>query len=95
MVVAETLVHRSRIHQQSKNNVKESASCEEPSSSNSNSSDGDEDGRELTPELIKYCGWYDGCDDVSPHPTVCQIGSNSPTEAAFAIRVAQKCGYDG
>ncbi|KAL7549938.1 hypothetical protein ACHAWF_013193, partial [Thalassiosira exigua] len=58
---------------------------------------------EVTPDLIRRCGWHDGFDPsadaggdfvVDPRPTVCQIGSNDPAEAAFAVRVARACGYD-
>lgn len=31
---------------------------------------------------------------VNPHPIVCQIGTNNPKHAEFATRVAQACGYD-
>lgn len=86
MVVAETLVHRSRLHHLKRG--KETASCELPPS-------GDDEEVELTDDLKKYCGWWDGHGDVSPHPTICQIGSNDPPEAAFAVRVARGCGYNG
>mmetsp|Transcript_17597 Transcript_17597/g.38106 ORF Transcript_17597/g.38106 Transcript_17597/m.38106 type:complete len:550 (+) Transcript_17597:129-1778(+) len=101
MVVAETLVHRSRIRR--RKHLKESndeSSREKRSPSPGGTGEGD-GGVELTDDLIKYCGWWDGDgvggveDDVSPHPTVCQIGSNDPAEAAFATRVARGCGYDG
>ncbi|KAL9191368.1 hypothetical protein ACHAXT_001074 [Thalassiosira profunda] len=86
MVVAETLVHKSAESQ------KERASCE--------GSDSEQDGDWMQlsdSHLLRYAGWYDDRahgGGASPHPTVCQIGSNSPSEAAFAVRVAQKCGYD-
>jgi len=100
MIVAETLVHRSRIHHQNKKLPrKERSSCELPSSpsttsSSSSSSIEEEDEIELTEDLIKHCGWWDAHGNVSPHPTICQIGSNSPAESAFATRVVAKCGYD-
>jgi tRNA-dihydrouridine synthase A len=86
MVVAETLVHRSG-HRATKKACHDTAPAA-PSASAS-------DELELTEDLLKYCGWWDGHGDVSPHPTVCQIGSNDPREARFATRVVQKCGYDG
>ena len=98
MVVAETLVYRSQRHEQNLLS-KEIASCELDSSSTScngrdkKNSDNDV---ELTPDLEKFCGWYDDSQvsGVDPHPIVCQLGSNIPSEAAFATRIAQKCGYD-
>ncbi|KAL7541126.1 hypothetical protein ACHAXR_010658 [Thalassiosira sp. AJA248-18] len=89
MVVAETLVYRHR-SSSSSSHCKENASCELSFEEEKRELE------ELTPELIKYSGWYDGRDDggVSPHPTVCQLGSNDPDETAFATRVIQKCGYD-
>ena len=94
MVVAETLVYRSRRHEQNLLS-KEITSCELDSSS-TNSNSRDEDDVELTPDLEKFCGWYDDSQvsGVDPHPIVCQLGSNIPSEAAFATRIAQKCGYD-
>lgn len=91
MVVAETLVYRSKRHLLSK----EFASCELDSSSTSCNSR-DEDNVDLTPDLEKFCGWYDDShvSGVDPHPIVCQLGSNIPSEAAFATRIAEKCGYD-
>jgi len=95
MVVAETLVYRNKQHEQNLVS-KEIASCEIDSSSTScNSRDEeDNDGVELTPDLEKFCGWYDDSQvsGVDPHPIVCQLGSNIPSEAAFATRIAQKCG---
>jgi len=95
--VAETLVHRNRLNRQhnQRDCHKENASCELLSSSSSSGTEEEEEDIELSRDLIKYCGWWDGHADVSPHPTVCQIGSNDPDEAAFATRVVQKCGYDG
>ncbi|KAL3780513.1 hypothetical protein ACHAW5_007159 [Stephanodiscus triporus] len=89
MVVAETLVHRNRIHSRKGN-----ASHDIPSSGGRE--DGADDDVGLTQDLKRHCGWHDGYvdDDVCPNPTVCQIGSNDPAEAAFATRIAQKCGYD-
>ena len=84
MVVAETLVHRSH-----HNNKK---ACLDQESRAPSSIEDDE--IELTDDLRRFCGWWDGHGDVTPHPTVCQIGSNSPREAAFATRVVRKCGYD-
>ena len=94
-------------HREAQEHAKEHASCELPPPSSTNNGDGDateenskeeEDAEqiELTHDLIKYCNWYDGCpeDGVSPHPTICQIGSNNPAEAAFATRIVQQCGYD-
>ena len=93
MVVAETLVHRHRIHTQ--NCSKEHASYDDDADSN-NSTDGNGHDVELTPDLIKHCGWYDDShiSGINPHPTICQIGSNIPSEAAFATNIAFKCGYD-
>ena len=31
---------------------------------------------------------------VDPHPIVCQIGTNNPIQAAFATRVVKACGYN-
>lgn len=92
MVVADTLVHRSRIHKTNKGN----ASYANDLTSSGGREDGACDDVELTQDLKKHCGWYDGYvdDDVCPNPTICQIGSNNPTTAAFATRIAQKCGYD-
>jgi tRNA-dihydrouridine synthase A len=92
MVVAETLVHRNRIHKQQCR--KENSSCE--LSSSSDIDDGSDEDIKLTHDLMKHCGWYDACvvDDVSPNPTIFQIGTNNPDEGAFATRLAQKCGYD-
>ena len=80
MVVAETLVHRNRIH----SNQTTSHKCE------------DDSDVKLTRDLLKYCGWYDACveDDVCPNPTTFQIGTNDPGDGSFATRLAQKCGYD-
>ncbi|KAL7450207.1 hypothetical protein ACHAWC_002174, partial [Mediolabrus comicus] len=104
MVVAETLVHRHRIAKQNDIITKESASCELSSSSSSeqygedreDEKDDTEDDVQLTPDLIKHCGYYNDSktSGVNPHPTICQIGSNIPSEAAFATRIAYKCGYD-
>ena len=87
MVVAETLFHRNRLHK------KESSSCCEQ---HDNDNDDEQEDIELTPDLVKFCGWYDDSkiSGVSPHPTVCQIGSNIPSEASFATTIAQMCGYD-
>ena len=98
MVVAETLVYRSKRHEQNLLS-KEIASCELDSPSTSCSSiyeKGNDDNVELTPDLEKFCGWYDDShvSGVDPHPIVCQLGSNIPSEAAFATRIAEKCGYD-
>ncbi len=92
MVVAETLVHRSRTH--NKNSRKGNASYDLPSSGGREDEAGDD--VELTQDLRRHCGWHDGYvdDDVCPNPTICQIGSNKPAEAAFATRIAEKCGYD-
>ena len=83
MVVAETLYYRSGQHLR----AKESSSCEEEQAH-------DETDFELTEELSRYCGWFNFKDGVDPRPTICQIGTNNPNEAAFASRVARKCGYD-
>mmetsp|Transcript_5815 Transcript_5815/g.8440 ORF Transcript_5815/g.8440 Transcript_5815/m.8440 type:complete len:531 (-) Transcript_5815:323-1915(-) len=97
MVVAETLVYRNKRHEQNLLS-KEIASCEVDSSSTRCSSRDEKDNGdvELTPDLEKFCGWYDDShvSGVSPHPTVCQLGSNIPSEATFATRIAEKCGYD-
>ena len=87
MVVAETLFHRNRLHK------KESSSCCEQ---HDNDNDDEQEDIELTPDLVKFCGWYDDSkiSGVSPHPTVCQIGSNIPSEAKFATKIVQMCGYD-
>lgn len=80
MVVAETLVYRNRA---SDDDGKELSSCEVAS-------------LQLSEDLKRYCGWWDKdeTDGVDPHPTVCQIGTNDPQQAAFAAAVAQQCGYD-
>ncbi len=80
MVVAETLVYRNRA---SDDDGKELSSCEVSS-------------LQLSEDLKRYCGWWDKdeTDGVDPHPTVCQIGTNNPQQAAFAAAVAQQCGYD-
>lgn len=92
MVVAETLVHRNRIHHQSRR--KENSSCE--LSSSSDIDDNANDDVRLTRDLRKHSGWYDACvdDDVCPNPTVFQIGTNNPDDAAFATLIAHKCGYN-
>lgn len=94
MVVAETLVFVDRGRRHKQNTRKERSSCELPPSFGIEHENDTE--VELNPDLIKHCGWYDGSveDDVHPNPTVCQIGTNNPTDAAFATRIAQKCGYD-
>lgn len=79
MVVAETLFYRHL--------SKENASCELPEE--------EEEDFELTDELSRYCGWWDFQDGVNPHPTICQIGTNNPKEAKFAVRVAEKTGRPG
>ena len=80
MVVAETLVFRNRAPN---DDGKELSSCEVAS-------------LQLSKDLKRYCGWWDKdeTDGVDPHPTVCQIGTNDPQQAAFAAAVAQQCGYD-
>lgn len=85
MVVAETLVHRHRI-----------ASEQYGEKDREDEKDVVEDDVQLTPDLIKHCGYYNDSttSGVNPHPTICQIGSNIPSEAAFATRIAYKCGYD-
>ena len=95
MVVAETLVHRHRIHTQNYSK-KEHASCDDDSNSSTDGKVNEDDDVELTPDLIKHCGWYDDShiSGINPHPTICQIGSNIPSEAAFATNIAYKCGYD-
>jgi tRNA-dihydrouridine synthase A len=105
MVVAETLVHRSRIRGEIKIRGENDANHDRPTSSTSGGrrDDGaadndvdDDDDVELTNDLRRHCGWYDGCvdDGARPNPTVCQIGTNDPGDAAFAVRIAMKCGYD-
>mmetsp|Transcript_49 Transcript_49/g.119 ORF Transcript_49/g.119 Transcript_49/m.119 type:complete len:595 (-) Transcript_49:60-1844(-) len=66
----------------------------------------DHDEVELNPTLRRYCGYWDereflkdlypgkSFDYINPHPTICQIGTNDPEQAAFATRIVQKCGYD-
>ncbi|KAL7435054.1 hypothetical protein ACHAXM_004423 [Skeletonema potamos] len=78
MIVAETLVYRNRATNQI---GKELASCEVSS-------------MQLSEDLKRYCGWWDKTGCVDPHPTVCQIGTNNPQQAAFAAAVAQRCGFD-
>lgn len=78
MVVAETLVYRNRT---TDDDGKELASCEVSS-------------LQLNDDLKRFCGWWDCIDGVDPHPSVCQIGTNNPQQAAFAATVAQQCGYD-
>lgn len=83
MVVAETLVYRNRTTMDDDDeDGKEHASCEVSS-------------LQLSEDLKRYCGWWDKdeTDGVDPHPTVCQIGTNNPQQAAFAAAVAQQCGF--
>ncbi|KAL3810594.1 hypothetical protein ACHAXA_002458 [Cyclostephanos tholiformis] len=93
MVAAETLVHRSRIYD--KSSRRENSTDDLPPSLGGREDGADHD-IELTTDLKKHCGWYDGCadDGVCPNPSVCQIGTNNPADAAFAARIAHKCGYD-
>ena len=97
MVVAETLVHRNRIrNQQLTTSHKENSLCELSSSSSSDIEDGGNTEIKLTHELMKHCGWYGACveDDVSPNPTIFQIGTNDPDHGTFATLLGQKCGYN-
>jgi tRNA-dihydrouridine synthase A len=78
MTVAETLVHRSQHNSLDETDI------------------------QLDRDLMRHCGWFDerdhcdggSIDMIDPHPIVCQIGTNNPTQAAFATRVVNACGYD-
>ena len=78
MVVAETLVYQNR---SLNDEEKKTPSCEVSSI-------------QLSENLKRYCGWWDKDEIADPNPTVCQIGTNNPHQAAFAVAVAQQSGYD-